>query len=125
MQTDRIRTGDEKSEDIATLKTRIRKAGNKDIEKEKDALFIYATNKKVNSLNNKRLKELPGELHTIDAICLHKTMKNFNPPAGPAGEILKTTFRKVLEVKIGAKFMLTYNVEISDGLINGARGDLI
>ena len=121
----RIRTGEETSEDIATLKTRVRPAGHPDIEKAKDAIFIFATNKKVNTMNNKKLKELPGELHTIDAICLHKTIKNFNPPAGPAGEVLKTTFQKVLDVKIGAKVMLTYNIDTSDGLTNGARGTLI
>ena len=121
----RIRTGEETSEDIATLKTRVRPAGHPDIEKAKDALFIFATNKKVNTMNNKKLKELPGELHTIDAICLHKTIKNFNPPEGPAGEVMKTTFQKVLNIKIGAKVMLTYNIDTSDGLTNGARGTLI
>ena len=58
----KIRIGEQTTEDIAILKTRIRKASNDDIEKAKDVLFIFGTNKKVNSLNNKLLKELSGEM---------------------------------------------------------------
>ena len=49
----RIRVGKETSEDIDKLKQRVRNADNEDIKREKDALFIFGTNKKVNQMNNK------------------------------------------------------------------------
>ena len=121
----RIRIGRETSEDIEKLKERVRNENHQDIKKEKDALYIFGTNAKVNQMNNKRLKTLKGDEKVILAICLHKTMKNFSPHTNNAGNISNTPFQKELKLKIGAKVMLTYNVDTSDGLTNGARGDLI
>ena len=38
-------------------------------------------------MNNRRLKALKGEERVILAICLHRTIKNYNPPEGKAGEV--------------------------------------
>ena len=86
----RIRVGEETSEDIDKLKDRVRNENHIDIRREKDALYIFGTNMKVNQMNNRRLKALKGEEQVILAICMHRTIKNYNPPEGKAGEVLKT-----------------------------------
>ena len=121
----RIRIGEETEEDIEQLKSQVRKDKHNDIRKEKDALYIYGTNKNVNRMNNLRLKQIKGEEHIIPAIIMHKTIKNFNPPEGKGGEVGKTSFQKELRLKINAKVMLTHNVDTCDGLTNGARGELV
>ena len=118
----RIRVGQETPEDIQKLKERVRKENSPEIEKETDALYIFGTNKNVNKMNNRRLKQLKGEEQVIMAICLHKSIKSFKPPMDKgSGTVQKTPFQMELRVKIGAKVMLTYNVDTSDGLTNGAR----
>ena len=93
--------------------------------KEKNALYLFGTNKKVNQMNNKLLKAIQGEEKVIIATCLHKTIKHFDPSVSNAGTINNTPFQKELKLKIGAKVMMTYNVDTSDGLTNGARGELV
>jgi ATP-dependent DNA helicase PIF1 len=107
----RIRVGQETSKDIKKLKERVRHQDHADIKKERDALFIFGTNKKVNEVNNRRLKALRGDEHVIKAVTIHKTMKNFSPPEGKAGEVMKTPFQKVLKLNIHVKVMLTYNID--------------
>ena len=87
----RIRIGEETPKDIEKLKERVRKADHNDIKQNQDALFIFGTNSKVNAMNNKRLKALKGEEYTVEAITIHKTIKNFNPPEGKGGEVHKTS----------------------------------
>ena len=54
----RIREGMETTEDIEKLRERVRNENHHDIIKEKDALYIFGTNSKVNQMNNRRLKTL-------------------------------------------------------------------
>ena len=121
----RIRVGEEIEEDIQILQDRVRSGKHLDIRSASEALYIFGTNQKVNQMNNQKLKAIGGEEINIKAICLHKSIKNFDPPVGKSGEVNKTNFQKELKIKVGAKVMLTYNVDVSDGLINGAFGELL
>ena len=121
----RVRIGEETSDDINKLKMRVRKENHPDIRSEQGALYLFGTNKEVNQMNNRRLKALDGEEKIVQSFCLHKTIKNFKPPVNNAGNICNTPLQKTLKLKIGAKVMLTYNVDTSDGLTNGARGQLV
>ena len=49
----------------------------------------------------------------------HTNLSNVNFPANPhkTGSLLK-----VLNVKVGARVMLTTNIDVTDGLTNGAKG---
>ena len=76
-------------------------------------------------MNEKRLLKMKGEEFRIKAKCLHNTIKDLKPPVSKTGAINNTPFQADLRLKIGAKIMLTYNVNTADGLTNGSRGELI
>ena len=88
-------------------------------------MYLTCTNASVQKHNRTRLNELKSELISIEAINLHPTTKNSKPNIDKKGTIMGTPFLKTLEVKIGSRVMLTYNIDVSDCLTNGARGELV
>ena len=89
----------------------------------KDALHMYAEKEPAIGRNEAVLNNLPGELYTIEAD--DKIPDNGKYPLAMilAAQNQKQTntggLAKLLKLKIGAKVMLTVNVDIQDCLING------
>ena len=109
---------------MTQLKERVRPKNHKDL-KNKDALYLFGKNKPVDEINTKRILALQGEEFKLDAQCFHESIKNFKPPISKTGAINNTPFQAKLVLKIGAKVMLTYNVNTADGLVNGSRGEIL
>ena len=118
----RIRIGDVREEDMAVLETRIRPENHSDLE---GAMYLSCTNASVQKHNKARLNEIKSELISIEAINIHPTIRNFKPSVDNKAAVKGTSFLQTLEVKVGARVMLTYNIDVSDCLTNGARGCLI
>ena len=89
----------------------------KEIEKRKkvpdceDYITIYSTNKEVEQVNVREIKKLSGDLYTYKAKEIIKGS-------------LKYDYRvdKKISMKKDAKVMLTDNLNVDDGLVNGAIG---
>ena len=97
--------------------------GHKDLD---GAMYIVSKNKEVNTLNQCGLDGLNSELCISEAVNLHSTIKNFKPKINSRGNIgtekNETPFRQSLYMKVNAKVMLTYNIDVLDCLTNGSRG---
>ncbi|XP_044759839.1 ATP-dependent DNA helicase PIF1 [Coccinella septempunctata] len=65
-------------------------------------------------INESKLNALPGDVKVFDAL-------DSNPAMGKTLDN-QTTVPRRLELKIGAQVMLLKNINISKGLVNGARG---
>ena len=116
----RVRVGLHTEEDIELLRTRVVAQDDPALN---NAVHIYGTNAKVNSRNDAKLKEIPGELIRVRAQNQSRTVKKFS--RNNAGCIMNTPFQAVLNLKINAEVVLVHNICTLDGLTNGARGVLV
>ena len=121
----RIRNGTQNENDIEKLKSR--EIDENSQRYPKDALHVFAFNKDVNEHNTKKLAEIasPDE-QTIILATDDKTDStgiidiSKLPPSRSRTDTggLET----VLKLAIGARVMMTVNVDTSDGLVNGVMG---
>ena len=121
----RIRTGDWNDEDIATLKSR-------EICKDNplypsNALHVFAFNKDVNEHNETKLNELATE---DEQIVLKATDDKYDTTGAvdlsklPSSKSRTETggLETTLKLAVGARVMMTVNVNVEDGLVNGVTG---
>jgi len=94
-----------------------------------DAIRLYHFNSSVDKYNEKRIKEMPGTLYKH---------KSYDSIVGKISEkckkqklrALQNSTKKqetnglptILHLKIGIKYMVTVNIDIEDGLVNGVTG---
>ena len=89
----------------------------------KNVTHVYAQNQYCNEWNNKRITSLQGDKYECVAFdskkdhCTELTTVDLSLKPQKMGNL-----RKVLHVKVGARVMLTTNIDVSDGLTNGAVG---
>ena len=77
----------------------------------------------VSEHNAKMLYTLNVPLVTINAK-INGPGKNYRPEISKDGRIANTQFLKMLNVKVGARCALTWNLNTIDGLVNGASGTI-
>ena len=119
----RVRTATYTAEDIKVLESRTITDDHPNYPH--DALHAYPRNHHVDEQNKLKLQEIaPEEQHEIIKFIdkdkdKHTQLLNLRIPenkANTGGLVCE------LHLAVGAKVMLTVNVDVSDGLVNGARG---
>ena len=118
----RIREGEHTKDDIKLLKSKI----YKEIPKmEIKPTILYPKKVNVANYNIEQLKLLPSKMIIFTAI------DNFIPLTSKEIKIefynktLNDAASKTLPIKIGAQVMLTINLDVEGGLINGSRGIVV
>ncbi|CAF1407300.1 unnamed protein product [Rotaria sordida] len=116
-------------EDINLLKSRI--VSNENLEIMGDAIRVFRSNAEVDAYNTKVLASLntEGAIANVYDFCIGDGLASIKEKVLTNVKNLKTTetYGLPLEInlKVNAKYMMTVNIDIEDGLVNGACGKLI
>ena len=88
------------------------------------AMHVYAENVHCNEWNNFMLSMLPGKEFVITAINGKRDVSTNLEKVQFSDQKQQDTgnLRMSLSLKVGARVMLTKNINVSDGLTNGAMG---
>ncbi|MES9905197.1 MAG: AAA family ATPase [Sedimenticola sp.] len=121
----RIRIDAVPDDDAATLQSRIISSMDKNYPH--DVLHVFSTNRLVDEHNLKMLGTLKSQLVTLIAVDSKKdTHTNLATVSiMPDDPSLSCGLITSLTLAIGAKVMLTRNIDVADGLVNGAQGSVV
>ena len=118
----RLRVGICSEEDNELLRQRVRTF---DDTIPKDALIVAGSNADVNTYNTDRLNKVVGELISITALVTSEARGVHKPKLNPDGSIIGTSLQYHIDLKKGCRVMLTTNLDVCDGLVNGSLGTVI
>jgi hypothetical protein len=116
-------------EDVNLLKSRI--VLNENLEIMGDARRVFRSNAEVDAYNTKVLAGLNTKGATANAydFCIGDGLASIREKVLNNIKNLKTTetygLPLQIDVKVGAKYMMTVNLDIEDELVNGACGKLV
>ena len=118
-----VRTNSCTEEDIKLLESRSISADSTDYPFE--SLHVYTTWKNVNKYNAKMMSKLQGTVYTLKSIDTKIDTNSgvevrFSNRASDTGGLLDE-----LQLVAGCRVMLKYNIDVSDGLVNGATGKVL
>ena len=114
----RIRKNEFTKNDIEVLRSRIVPMESLD----RDAFHIAYKNETVSTFNRKALNEINGQSVVFTATKIPS--KNYKVDS-KKGTIDRTAFVNKLELKIGARVKLIFNVNTIDELVNGSFGTVV
>ena len=119
----RAREGKLNKADEKELQKRVITADHPDIPD--DAQYVVATNAEVRKINDERLAKLQTEEHIEEAANFCSSRRNYKPIISEHGFIGSTQFKNILKLKVGARVMLTNNIDVHDSMTNGAIGTVL
>ncbi|KAL7302653.1 hypothetical protein TKK_0004714 [Trichogramma kaykai] len=110
--------------DFALLDTRITTENNIP----QDAIRLFGQNTFVDTYNQKKIAEMPGTI--FEVVSKDKVIDSI--PENEKQKLIDSLQHKkrqecgglhnILQLKIGIKYMITKNIDVQDGLVNGAFG---
>ena len=119
----RIRTGEHTEEDMELLSSRSMTTANP---APASALHIFPLRRQVENHNIVMLSSMPAEPITISAHDSQKDRETGLLSLSMSDDIHQTGgLHKELPLKISCRVSLTRNIDVSDGLVNGAQGTVV
>ena len=119
----RVRKGEATAEDIKVLESR--RPSLLSQEEYDDATHVFFKNKDVYAHNLKMLRKLKTDMVEIQAKYNVPKASDFTPSVNEWGIVGDSNFSDNLQLKIGSRVMMVFNISINDLLVNGALGTVV